>query len=54
MVLRGGQAGLEYINLGVADDRAPSPSELQVWIDTVNARVAQNQVVLVIDSGGRG
>jgi LysM repeat protein len=48
------QAGLEYINLGIADDTAPSPSVLRAWIDTVNAHLAAGEVVLVHDAAGRG
>jgi hypothetical protein len=48
------QAGLEYINMGIDDDKAPSPDQLQAWIDTVNVRLAQGLVVLVFDAGGRG
>jgi hypothetical protein len=51
---RATQAGLEYINLGIPDDRAPSPTELQAWIDTVEDRLAQGEQVLVYDAGGRG
>lgn len=47
-------AGLEYINLGIADDTAPSPEVLEQWLDTVNSRLAQGQVVLVHDAAGRG
>jgi hypothetical protein len=51
---RATRAGLEYINLGIPDDRAPSPDTLQAWSDTVAARLAQGQQVLVYDAGGRG
>jgi hypothetical protein len=47
-------AGLEYINLGIADDTAPSPAVLQSWIDTVNTKLAEGKVVLVHDAAGRG
>jgi LysM repeat protein len=48
------QAGLEYINLGIGDDTAPSPAVLGAWIDTVNTRLAQGKIVLVHDAAGRG
>jgi hypothetical protein len=48
------QAGLEYINLGITNDTAPSPTVLRQWIDTVNAKLAQGKVVLVHDAAGRG
>jgi hypothetical protein len=47
-------AGLEYINLGIPDDTAPSPEVLAQWLDTVNDKLAQGDVVLVHDAGGRG
>ena len=47
-------AGLEYINLGIPDDTAPSPEVLTQWLDTVNAKLAQGDVVLVHDAAGRG
>jgi hypothetical protein len=51
---RAAQAGLEYINLGIPDDTAPSPTMLRAWMDTVSDRLAQGKVVLVYDAGGRG
>jgi LysM repeat protein len=48
------QAGLEYINLGIGDDTAPSPAVLAAWIETVNLRLGQGQIVLVHDAAGRG
>jgi LysM repeat protein len=48
------EAGLEYINAGIADDTAPSPAMLRIWIDTVAARLAEGKVVLVHDAAGRG
>jgi LysM repeat protein len=46
--------GVEYINLGIPDDTAPSPSTLRAWIDTVNSRLAKGKTVLVHDRAGRG
>jgi hypothetical protein len=47
-------AGLEYINLGIPDDTAPSPGRLGEWLATVNAKLAEGKVVLVHDAAGRG
>jgi hypothetical protein len=47
-------AGIEYINLGIADDTAPSPAILRAWIDTVAARLGEGKLVLVHDAAGRG
>jgi hypothetical protein len=47
-------AGIEYLNLGIPDDTAPSPSLLQQWMDTVEDRLAQGKLVLVHDRAGRG
>jgi hypothetical protein len=46
--------GVEYINLGIPDDTAPSPGTLRAWIDTVNSRLAEGKIVLVHDQAGRG
>jgi hypothetical protein len=51
---RAAQAGLEYLNLGIPDDRAPSPAELAAWFSAVDTRLAQGRMVLVYDAGGRG
>lgn len=48
------RAGLEYVNLGVPDDTAPSPDVLAQWFNAANAALAQGKVVLVHDAGGRG
>jgi hypothetical protein len=48
------QAGIEYINLGIADDTAPSPDTLRAWIQTVEVRLAEGKLVLVHDRAGRG
>jgi hypothetical protein len=48
------QAGIEYINLGVPDDTAPSPGMLGQWLATVNSHLAAGRVVLVHDAAGRG
>jgi hypothetical protein len=48
------QAGLEYINLGIPDDTAPSPGMLSQWLSTVNARLAEGKTVLIHDAAGRG
>jgi hypothetical protein len=47
-------AGLEYANLGVADDTAPSPEALRAWIQIVEANLEAGRVVLVHDAAGRG
>jgi LysM repeat protein len=47
-------AGIEYINLGIADDSAPSPATLRAWIDTVAVRLGEGKLVLVHDAAGRG
>jgi hypothetical protein len=47
-------AGLEYINLGIPDDSAPSPDMLRQWFDTVQSRLDAGQVVLIHDAAGRG
>ena len=47
-------AGLEYINLGIPDDTAPSPSMLGQWLDTVSGKLAEGKVVLIHDAAGRG
>jgi hypothetical protein len=48
------KAGIEYLNLGLPDDTAPSPALLKEWLDTVDERLAQGKVVLVHDAAGRG
>jgi hypothetical protein len=47
-------AGLEYINLGIPDDTAPSPDMLRQWRDTVQSKLDAGQVVLIHDAAGRG
>ena len=47
-------AGIEYINLGIPDDTAPSPATIRAWLDTVNSRLSEGKVVLVHDRAGRG
>jgi hypothetical protein len=47
-------AGIEYINLGVPDDTAPSPDVVRAWLSTVEARLAEGKLVLVHDRAGRG
>jgi hypothetical protein len=47
-------AGLEYINLGIPDDTAPSPAMLGQWLGTVTGKLAEGKVVLVHDAAGRG
>jgi hypothetical protein len=47
-------AGIEYINLGIASDTAPSPGVLQSWLSTVNDRLGTGEVVLVHGAAGRG
>jgi hypothetical protein len=48
------EAGMEYANLGVPDDTAPSPEVLSAWIEVVEANLEAGRVVLVHDAGGRG
>ncbi len=48
------QAGLEYENLGVPLNTAPSPTALAGWITTIEAHLKLNQVVLVHDAGEGG
>ncbi len=48
------RAGIEYVNLSLPDDTAPSPEILKQWIGTVNKRLAAGEVVLVHDAAGRG
>jgi hypothetical protein len=47
-------AGMQYANLGVPDDTAPSPEVLSAWIEVVGANLEAGRVVLVHDAGGRG
>jgi hypothetical protein len=47
-------AGLEYLNLSLPDDTAPSPELLRSWLEAVDERLAAGQVVLVHDAAGRG
>jgi hypothetical protein len=46
--------GIEYVNLGIPDDTAPSPAVVRAWLDTVNSRLAEGKIVLVHDRAGRG
>ena len=46
--------GLEYLNLGIPDDSAPSPDMLRTWLETVRARLEVGELVLVHDAAGRG
>jgi hypothetical protein len=48
------EAGMEYANLGVPDDTAPSPDMLRAWLEVVGANLQAGRVVLVHDAGGRG
>ncbi len=48
------QAGLEYENLGVPLNTAPSPDALAGWITTIEAHLKLDQVVLVHDAGEGG
>ena len=48
------QAGLEYENLGVPLNTAPSPNALAGWITTIEAHLKLDQVVLVHDAGEGG
>jgi hypothetical protein len=48
------RAGLEYVNLGVPLNTAPSPEALVGWITTIEAHLKQDQVVLVHDAGDGG
>jgi hypothetical protein len=47
-------AGLEYLNLGIPDDTAPSPGRLAEWLAAVNTKLADGKIVLVHDAAGRG